>query len=194
MQPEGSSHPYTITFAKTGDVRFLSHLDLVRMLERGLRRSALPLRFTQGFNPHVKISLSDALPVGVESVAEQLLIHLDVEWRAADVRAQLDQVLPAGVRVVSVEAGDVRTSGAANRWVLLPWSLALESALEESLGEPDERGEPLRAYVARVTRTETGVELVLIDHQGGRLRVRDLVAKIRNRDPTLGAVTARKLP
>lgn len=59
-----------VKYRKTGDLRFLSHLDLARAFERGIRRGGLPLSFSQGFSPHPKISFGPPLPVGVSSESE----------------------------------------------------------------------------------------------------------------------------
>jgi radical SAM-linked protein len=57
-------------FQKVGELRFLSHLELMRALTRGLRRASVPLAFTQGFNPQPKLSLAQALAVGIEGLRE----------------------------------------------------------------------------------------------------------------------------
>ena len=54
-----------IEYEKGPAIRYLSHLDMVRLWERLFRRSGLPLQLTQGFNPHLKISLGTVLPVGL---------------------------------------------------------------------------------------------------------------------------------
>jgi radical SAM-linked protein len=64
-----------IGFAESGPARFLSHLELVRAMERCVRRSGLPYAVSQGFNPHMKHSFSAALPVGTGSRGE----YMDVE-------------------------------------------------------------------------------------------------------------------
>ncbi|MCL2806803.1 MAG: TIGR03936 family radical SAM-associated protein [Coriobacteriia bacterium] len=64
-----------IGFAKTGAALWLSHLELVRAMERCVRRSGLPYAISQGFNPHMKHSFSAALPVGTASLGE----YMDVE-------------------------------------------------------------------------------------------------------------------
>jgi len=111
-------------FAKQGKVRFTSHRDLARMWERALRRSGLPVAWSQGFSPRLMISFGLALPTGCESVAEYLDVHvpepgapswgLDVaegpaEARAGNVRAgalcaRLSALLPEGVEVSAAEA------------------------------------------------------------------------------------------
>lgn len=66
-------YPLKITLAKTGDMIYFSQLDLIHLLERALRRTELPLYYTQGFNPRVKISFRNGLKLGVEG-------ELDVEF------------------------------------------------------------------------------------------------------------------
>jgi hypothetical protein len=194
MLSDGSGHPFTVTFAKTGDARFLSHLDFMRLLERGLRRSGLPLRYTQGFNPHVRLSLNDALPVGVESLDERVLIHLESNLSPDAVRAQLAHVLPAGIDVRSVASGDTRASGPAVLWELAPDSPLLRDAIAAVLSEQNESGVPLARFVASQGETDGGVRLCLAEWEGQRLKVRDLIAKVRMHDPSLASVRARKLP
>jgi radical SAM-linked protein len=52
-------------FTKGPQVKYISHLDLMKTIEKALRRAQLPIAFSQGFNPHPKISLASALAVGV---------------------------------------------------------------------------------------------------------------------------------
>jgi len=65
-----------IKFRKTGDLRFLSHLDLIRAFERGFRRAKLPLSLSEGFSPHPRFSFGPPLPVGVSSESEYLDVIL----------------------------------------------------------------------------------------------------------------------
>jgi len=66
------SYRYRAIFSKTGDLRFIGHLDLQQLFERALRRSGLPLRFSQGFSPKVRLNLASALPLGFTSIAEMM--------------------------------------------------------------------------------------------------------------------------
>ncbi|MCQ2380956.1 MAG: TIGR03936 family radical SAM-associated protein, partial [Acidaminococcaceae bacterium] len=55
---------------KDADIRFVSHLDYLRAIERSIRRAELPVEYSSGFNPHLKFSLASALGVGIVSSAE----------------------------------------------------------------------------------------------------------------------------
>ena len=94
---------YRLRFAKEGTARFLSHHDLLRALERALRRSNLPLRMTEGFNPHPRLSLPTALGIGVESRAEVAEIELDQWISPREVQRRLAPELPAGTSLDIVE-------------------------------------------------------------------------------------------
>jgi radical SAM-linked protein len=99
---------YRIRFTKTGKLRFLSHHDLMRLFERALRRSALPLRMTEGYNPHPVIAFPTALGLGIESLDEVLEFELTTWSAPRQIEKTLGEQLPEGVSVVSAEAFDRR--------------------------------------------------------------------------------------
>lgn len=94
-----------VCFELDGDARFLSHLDQLRLTERALRRSRLGVGFTEGFNPHVRISMPPARPVGVASRGEWFGIWVTDDSEPDDVHRRLAAVFPAGIRIVKVEEG-----------------------------------------------------------------------------------------
>ena len=94
---------YRLRFAKEGIARFLSHHDLIRFLERALRRSALPLRMTEGFNPHPQMSLPTALGLGVESKEEIVDIQLDQWASPREVQRRLGPEFPPGMALTAVD-------------------------------------------------------------------------------------------
>lgn len=82
-------------------MRFISHLDLMRLLVRAMRRADLPLKLTEGFNPHPKLSMQRALKLGVESGNESASIVLK-SFLKPDVFVQrMREQLPGGIRIVS---------------------------------------------------------------------------------------------
>jgi radical SAM-linked protein len=88
-----------IRLSVRGDIRFVSHHDLMRVLGRAARRAGLPVAMSQGFNPRQKISLLLARGVGVASAAEFAEMDLD-EWvGAGEVGRRLNETLPEGLRV-----------------------------------------------------------------------------------------------
>src|SRR5204862_153823 len=95
---------FRVRFSKTGKLRFLSHHDLMRLFERALRRTGMPLRMTEGYNPHPVLSFPTALGLGIESLDEVLEFEL-TSWTAPrQIEKLLGEQLPEGIRVASAEA------------------------------------------------------------------------------------------
>lgn len=95
-------YKYRLRLAVAGPMIWLSHLDLLAAVEKALRRSGLPVAFSQGFNPHMQISWGPAHPVGLASSSEYLDItfteQLPQEWEA-----RLNQTLPEGLRLLAAK-------------------------------------------------------------------------------------------
>ncbi|MFD2093100.1 TIGR03936 family radical SAM-associated protein [Blastococcus deserti] len=129
-QPDGPPPPPTvqklrIRYAKRGRLRFASHRDLARTLERALRRAQVPMAFSAGFSPHPKISYLGAAPTGAASEAEYVEIGLAVRCEPEAVRAALDAALPAELAVLEcVEAGE-GTGALADRIDTSVWRVEL---------------------------------------------------------------------
>jgi len=97
---------YRICYKKVGPMRYISHLDLLRTMERGSRRARLPLAFTQGFNPHPRISFAAPLPVGVQGEDEYMDLELESPMQAPVLVERLNTCLPYGLEIL--EAREVK--------------------------------------------------------------------------------------
>lgn len=91
-------------YRKGEEVRWLSHLDVKRTLERAMRRAELPLVLTRGHNPHLKLSLGPPLPLGATGDAELLTIHVAEAIDPEHVKDRLNDQLPTGLEVMEVWA------------------------------------------------------------------------------------------
>ncbi|MBR2140541.1 MAG: TIGR03936 family radical SAM-associated protein [Phascolarctobacterium sp.] len=89
---------------KDRDIRFISHLEYVRTIERAIRRAKLPAAYSEGFNPHLKFSLASALGVGVVSYTEFVEIELAEPMEVELAAKALDNALPRGIRVLAADA------------------------------------------------------------------------------------------
>lgn len=91
-----------IKFSRGEELKFLSHLDLMRLWERALRRARIPLAYSQGYTPHPQISLGAPLAVGVTSEAELIDIHL-LRWTTPNLfEARVKEQLPRGIELLEV--------------------------------------------------------------------------------------------
>ena len=100
-------------FEKTGYARFLSHLDLVRIFERACRRAQIPLQYSQGFNPHPKLSFGQPLALGYTSQAEYMDVELKPSFRG-DLIGQLNPFLPEGIRLLKMKPIRTKTDSLAS--------------------------------------------------------------------------------
>lgn len=89
-------------FAKKGRMRFISHLDLMRLFTRAFRRADFPLKITEGFNPHPKFSIKRALKLGLESENEEATVVLKEVIKAQEFEERLQKQLPEGIKVKEV--------------------------------------------------------------------------------------------
>ncbi|MDD4910341.1 MAG: TIGR03936 family radical SAM-associated protein [Candidatus Omnitrophica bacterium] len=89
-------------FYKRGKIKYISHLDLVRLFARAARRAGLPLYLTKGFSPRPKIVFKRALRLGLESDNEECSIYLNEPIRADEFKGKLNACLPEGVNVLEV--------------------------------------------------------------------------------------------
>jgi radical SAM-linked protein len=92
-----------ITFAKGGDLRFISHLDLKVVWERALRRAWVPLAYSQGYNPQAKLQLASGLPLGYTGAAEVMDVMLTESMSPEEFVNRVDPALPEGLNIVAVE-------------------------------------------------------------------------------------------
>ncbi|MDR0293149.1 MAG: TIGR03936 family radical SAM-associated protein [Oscillospiraceae bacterium] len=94
-----------LAYHKTGRARFLSHLDTMRVFQQSLTRAKLPLRYSEGFNPHIVLSIALPLGVGMESVTERLDFGVTENMNMGTLPAALNAVLPEGFLVSRAAAG-----------------------------------------------------------------------------------------
>ena len=84
-----------VLYKKTGDISYISHLDIVKLMERVSRRAGIKLSYSQGFSPHPKTSFSPALSVGMHSFCEYM--DLELEDESIDLQELLDRYNEASV-------------------------------------------------------------------------------------------------
>lgn len=116
-------------FSKTGRAVYISHLDLMRTMQRAFLRAGLPLKYSEGFNPHAQISILLPLSVGVSSVCELMNFGLDGEFELDMLPAALNSVMPEGIEVVDVYPAE-------NKVKNLKW-LEISGNFEYDNGVPD---------------------------------------------------------
>ncbi len=188
---EELSFRYAIHYSRLGDSRFYGHLELLQLVFRVLRRAGLPVLFSRGYNPSPRVSFSQALPVGMESLVEHFLVDLarPIADTAAIVEV-LNREFPKTIRVIEVEMapGKQQSDLQATYRILrssLPGSeilsdqelrqrvqkfLAGKEFIIERFRKRKRKTLDIRPLVTSVSCHETIIELVLV-HPHGRAGV-----------------------
>lgn len=95
-----------ITFEKKPRLRHIGHLDLMRAMQRALRKSDLPICFSKGFNPHLQLTFAAPLSVGMYGLREVMEVPLAGDVTAEEVMDKLSRALPPELPCVSVRMVD----------------------------------------------------------------------------------------
>ena len=115
-----------IQFAKTGSMALLSHLDLMRLLERALRRSGLPISFTGGFHPLPRVQIALALPLGAEADGEWMDMEFTEALDPLKLQQGLQPLLPPGITLLSVAEVPVSSPSLSQEIRAAVWSFDVE--------------------------------------------------------------------
>jgi radical SAM-linked protein len=120
-----------IRYAKRGPLRFSSHRDFQRALERALRRARVPMAYSAGFSPHPKVSYANAAPTGAASEAEYVEIGVVQRCDPDAVRRELDAALPPGLDVLDVV--EARTPDLVARLEASRWRIEIPGVAHDAL-------------------------------------------------------------
>ena len=197
-------------YTKTGRLRFLSHLDLMTLFQRAAVRAEVPLAFSQGFNPHPKISFGPALPVGMESESEYLDMETDPLIDLLTVTKSLNHSLPQGVRVLEARVIPRKApslSGSISRYVYaveVPVSCSnnladrvkkfteLASVLVEKHGKKKDIRPAIESISLAPSTGGAGLEVTLQDREEARARIQDVIEKLFEIGPEESALFRMK--
>src|SRR5215469_15740585 len=163
----------SIRYAKRGRMRFASHRDVARAIERGVRKAGVPVAHSAGFSPHPRISYSGGAPTGSASEAEYLEISLTRRCEPAHLGRLLGAALPDGIDVVEVVEVDAKSAGLrldASLWeVLLPGVSAdvVRSARDAFLAAPSVVVERLTSKGKRQLDARAAVVSLEVDRHVG---------------------------
>ena len=157
-----------LAYRKTGTLRYVAHLDMMRTWERALRRARLPLAYSQGFTPHPRLAAGAPLPVGAAGERELLDVWMSPPVAPAELARRLAAALPDGLELLA--AAEVPRAQPSLQ------SQIRSAACEAAFGRSEVDPAWLRA------RAEALLALDRLDweeQRGGRTRRYDLRAAIR---------------
>lgn len=159
-----------ITFAKVGPLRYTGHLDLHRLWERAARRAELPLAYSQGFHPQPKLAIAAALPLGFSSRCEVLDMRLEHEIALEGLREKLQETLPTGIQVSTVERVDEKLPALQT----LVASAEYQVTLRDSLSALSADSAELKRRIDSVVASES----IIRERRGKTYDLRPLIEKL----------------
>ena len=98
-----------VKYKKEDEMVFISHLDLQRLLQRAFRRAKINLSYSEGFNPHPKMSYGNALALGVESQGEYVDIEIEDDIDVKEFLERINEQLPEGIKFIKGQEIDPKT-------------------------------------------------------------------------------------
>ncbi|WP_300348678.1 TIGR03936 family radical SAM-associated protein [Clostridium sp.] len=98
---------YLIKFTKESDIKFISHLDLMRTIQRIVRRAELPVEYSKGFNPHMALAIAQPLSVGVYSEGDYMDLNLEEDMSVEAVKEKLNEFSARGIKFLEASKSPV---------------------------------------------------------------------------------------
>lgn len=187
-----------IRYAKRGRLRFTSHRDVSRAIERAVVRARIPMAYSSGFHPHPRISYAGASPTGAASEAEYVELALAEVRDPGAIGADLDASLPEGLDVVAAVDAAASVVGSladlltGSRWLIelgdtpreriesaVDAFLAAESLTVERMTKKGMRSFDCRAPVVRLSVGEGSALDLLLRHTVPAVRPDDVLNGLR---------------
>lgn len=175
-----------LLFEKNGRAVYISHLDLMRTMQRAFLRAELPLRYSEGFNPHAQISMLLPLPLGQESVCELMDFRVYADCDLAAMPAQLSAVLPEGIAVRS--AYEPLRKGRDLKWLRVSGRFIYDNGATQALAEKLEQFFA-RESIVILRRTKRGE-----GESDIRPAIREFSVQVQGSEVLLDAVVSAQEP
>jgi len=93
---------YLIKYTKDSEIKFIAHLDLMRTIQKVIKRSELPIEYSKGFNPHMAVSIAQPLSVGVHSKGEYMDVVFNTELEEKSIMDKMNENTPRGIKILDV--------------------------------------------------------------------------------------------
>lgn len=189
---------FRLHYVKEDYVRYLSHLDIVRLFDRACRRAKIPVIYSQGFNPHPKMSFAPPLSLGYSSEAEFIDIEVDGDY-TDNISESLNEFLPDGLRVIKagkLEEKVPSLSASINSWHYeidldkLPVDDSFNKNLERLLAREKitvirlvkgkERTINIRPFIDSITRTGNLLNVKTRMLENRTVRIAEIVKELFN--------------
>ncbi|WDP91153.1 MAG: TIGR03960 family B12-binding radical SAM protein [Desulfobacter sp.] len=190
--PDDAFIKYDIKFSKLGDARLFGHLEMATIFQRAVKRAGLNVKYSQGFNPSMRMSFETALPLGMESEEERMFIYLEKGLRPRDIQKALDAQLPQGISVfdctLHLKSGpgandavsyEIRFSNGGPTQEDIDRFMALDEFMVEDISKKGKiRKTDLRKSVTSINgRAGGGIDMTLTKYNERTIRPTEVLSK-----------------
>lgn len=134
-----------VVFNKKSYLKYIGHLDLMRLFQRTFKKAEIDIKYSQGFNPHPKFSIASPLSLGVESEEEYMDIELNSKISVENFIVNMNRALPRGIEIIRaeyIEKGDTIAS-------IIAWAFYEITFKTESLWNEEKVKESISDYLSR---------------------------------------------
>jgi radical SAM family uncharacterized protein/radical SAM-linked protein len=177
-----------VKFSKTGELRYLSHLEVITAFLRAMRRAKIPLIYSEGFHPHPKISFGPALPVGVRGTNEYFDIELPASINLPKIAFKINASLPKGLEILAA-APITRNRKSLDEFISrYEYEITIDKAVNKPinvfLSLPNHfvtRGEKvidIRHMVEKAEINNGYLHLILVDANGTKVRLYEILKEL----------------
>ncbi|HCX65838.1 MAG TPA: hypothetical protein DHN33_11595 [Eubacteriaceae bacterium] len=122
-----------LKFVRKEELKYLSHLDMQRMVQRTLRRAKIPMKYSEGFNPHPKLSFASAMSVGLVSEGEYLDVELEKDLPPHVLKANINAQAPRGFAILDGFVTDEKLSSLSSRVAYARYRIVFEGVKSSEL-------------------------------------------------------------
>lgn len=125
-----------IKFTKKGYLKYISHLDTMRLFQRAFRRGNIPIKYSQGFNPQPKMSIANPLALGIESEEEFMDIELLKKISEQEFIEIINNQLPDGIKILDAKyVNDDKSLPSTVRWSYYEINVKTKNMMDKNLLE-----------------------------------------------------------
>ena len=176
---------YVLKFVKLGNMRFISHLDLVRLFKRAVKRAGIKVAYSNGYNPHELINIVQPLSLGYESTGEYFEIDTLIPYEPDGLAAMLNVSMPEGIKFISAAQIERRPNNLSSACVSALYEAVLPLKTE------DKERLALDAFLSR-----DRITILKKDKKTKELKekdIKDMIYSLRAEDRNASAVLIMEL-
>ena len=154
---------YVLKFSKGGYAKFTSHLDMLRFFKRAFRKCGISLKYSQGFNPHPKLSFAQPLSLGYSSIYELLEFETERFHEPEKILEAMAEEMPEGINIDWVKSFDSDVKSLASVAESAQYKITLPLSIEQAQLDDLSKGYMQQDKILVMKRQKKDKKLVVID-------------------------------